>query len=140
MRYRLKKTGDDALLAYLRARQKSVSWLARETGMSRMGVDHIVKGDTRRSNTESLELIAEALDMQIDHDERGIYFYHPNALQTAEPPSSYQVDPIFLQIRSLKSPHRALLERLLALIESETDRDVLDIIAEILRLYENRKL
>ena len=65
-----KRMYDQIIYPNIRARMKEREWtiptIADKTGISRMGLYHILYGDTQRPQIKSKAAIAKALDMSVD--------------------------------------------------------------------------
>lgn len=142
MKYRLKGEGEDSLLEYMRKRQKSISWLAREVGMSRVGVDDILRGKTRRSNTENLERIAKELGLRMDADEEGLYFEYSDDGEMTEKEGLVRElhDGLSRMVRMLSPEQKKLIEEVMDVVVTPDDRDILVLLIDVLKLRRKRKL
>lgn len=142
MKLRLKDGGDDALITYMYKAHKSVSWLAREVNMTRTGVDAIIKGKTRRSQTENIEAVASALDLKIGHDGDGLYFYVEDGENMGQARGLVEMygDKLSKNVGKLTADQRRVVEEIVDLLVSPEDRDILRIVLDALRLKRDRKV
>lgn len=142
MKLRLKDGGDDALIEYMRKMHKSMSWLARETRMTRTGVDAIVKGETKRSQTENLEAVAKALGLRMGHDGEGLYFYVEDGDSLGQTRGLVDLygDKLSGNIDKLTPDQRRVVEEVIDLLLSPEERDILRIVLDVLKLKRDKRL
>lgn len=142
MKLRLRGGGEDSLFEWMRKQNRSMAWLARQADMTRAGVDRIVKGQTRRPTTESLEKIAEALGLKIGGDADGFYYEYSEDGEMADTDGLVDMlhDGLARMVRALSPEQKKLVEEIVDVVTTPDDRDILVLLIDVLKLRRKRKL
>ena len=113
MRYRLKEEGLDSLLNYVQQSHRSISWLSDKTNITRQQIRKILLGKTKRTHPDNLEAIGQALGLQVDFDEYGIYFQEP-----INPEKDAMSEEVREVVDILNSKSRSERKRILKILKS----------------------